>query len=177
MRLARSRALPLSHRARAQRAAAQLRLYLRLGLSDREPLPRAAKGHRAAATGSTNKGHRAAGARAQLELHPLPAQARVPVLRGQLHLRSIADGTTVIVSSLNVCVCQHDHGLQELPQERQHQELQQVLLARAGALRARTRQGVRARVARLTRRRERRERRKQTKRRRMRQSQRRQRRR
>ena len=187
MRLARSRALPLSHKARAQRAAAQLRPDLRLGLSDREPLLRAAKGHRAAATGSTNKGHRAAAVlRARAQLHPLPAQARVLVLRGQLHLlqhRGRHDGHRVVAPSqrlrrhrTNRRVCQHHHRPQEL-QELQQQELQQVLLARAGALRARARKGVRARVARLTRRRERRERRKQTKRRRMRQSQRRQRRR
>ena len=177
MRLARSRALPLSHRARARRAAAQLRLYLRLGLSDREPLLRAAKGHRAAATGSTNKGHRAAATgstnkghraaavlRARTQLHPLPAQARVLMLRGQLHLlqhRGRHDGNHVLAPSqhlrrhrTNRRVCQHHHRPQEL-QELQQQELQQVLLARAGALRARARKGVRARIARLTRREER----------------------
>ena len=62
MKLSAASAFPHRHEleARAQRAAAQLRQDLRLGLSDREPLLRAAKGHRAAATGSTNKGHRAA---------------------------------------------------------------------------------------------------------------------
>ena len=83
------------------------------------------------------------------------------MLRGQLHLlqhRGRHDGHRVVAPSqrlrrhrTNRRVCQHHHRPQEL-QELQQQELQQVLLARAGALRARARKGVRARIARLTRR-------------------------